>query len=102
MYHGKVKTLVTGFVRGKNDADYDESQFNNDAAWIAQGRTDVDSARDSVCQIPLSQPYFLGAVLLLWTFTALVQCVNTVQLMLSVCMLQSKPISEAIERPDEE
>jgi len=85
MYDGSVKTLHTGFWRGLSPNDFDAARFYNDSAWLELGYDKPELTRDTVCQIPFSQPLFLGAVLLLWTFSCLLQVVQTLRLLGSIC-----------------
>jgi len=102
MYEGNVKTLDTGFYRGKDDGDFVKDQFYNDTAWAALGY-DPDDARDATCQIPLSQPWFFAAVLLLWTFTSLLQFLNAGTLLFSLlCLPNIHSAADAITTPDPE
>mmetsp|Transcript_44981 Transcript_44981/g.82181 ORF Transcript_44981/g.82181 Transcript_44981/m.82181 type:complete len:373 (+) Transcript_44981:112-1230(+) len=102
MYSGHVVKVASGFYRGEDASYFDASQFYNDSAWKAAG-FDPHDARDTTCQVPFSQPYFFGAVLLLWAFTSLLQVASTLRLMAIFSNVKTIPsIADAVVIPDPE
>lgn len=59
--------------------------------------------RDQVCRIPLSQPYFFGLILLIWTLTCVFEFRKAWNLQVTILMLKKVDTMEkALQEEDEE
>jgi hypothetical protein len=59
--------------------------------------------QDATCRIPLSQPYFFGLILLIWTLCCVAEIRKAVHLEMVIIMLPTvKSMSEAVEAGDDD
>jgi len=62
-----------------------------------------EADRDEACRIPLSQPFFFGVILLIWTLACIAELRKAWNLQLSIVMLETVPsMSQAIIKGSEE